>query len=253
MSNLTIQAWEAHEKNSLMDFKPEIASRLEEAWCKALTEDMRIQMHKEGVAEVALPWGTYTAEYKDKGDTANITPVWHPSKGFMKLLNGDEEGKDLILQDTFDDKFEELFQAYTAYGFLYPHSEENKNNIPKNKGLMLRDDEVVYLLNSYAVVLANLAKDHQQNGKIFVLEINNGFPHGQFRFEYDDNEISVTFQADKVFKQLLKDDEAALKAKYADFHPVKEGEKKTHIVPATDMNYTSEDREKEGEVELEVA
>ena len=235
MSALTIQAWEAREKNSLIDFKPEIASRIEEAIYKALTEAMRLQMHREGKAEIALPWGTYAAEYVEKGDTANVTPTWTPSKGFMKLLNGDEDGKDVVILDEFDPEFQRLFQDYTAYGFLYPHSEENKTKIPKNKGLMLKDDEVVYLLNGYADVLATLAKDHHHNGKMFILEINNGFPHGQFRFEYDDNEISVTFQADKVFKQILKDDEAALKAATADFTPIPEGTRRNSYVKNTEL------------------
>ena len=222
MSALTIQAWEAREKNALIDFKPEIASRIEEAIFKALTETMRLQLHRNGKAEVALPWGTYTAEFVDKGDTGNVTPSWTPSKGFMKLLNGDDDGKDVVILDEYDSEFQSLFQDYTAYGFLYPHSEENKNKIPKNKGLMLKDDEVIYLLNGYADVMATLAKDHHHNGKVFVLSINNGFPHGEFRFEYDDNEISVTFQADKVFKQLLKNDEAALKSATADFSFIKD-------------------------------
>ena len=217
MSALTIQAWEAREKNSLIDFKPEIISRIEEAIFQALTETMIIQLHRDGKAEVALPWGTYSAKYVEKGDTGNVTPSWVPTKGFMKLLNGDEDGKDVVILDEFDSEFQTLFQNYTAYGFLYPHSEENKNKLPKNKGVMLKDDEVVYLLNGYADVLATLAKDHHHNGKIFVLDINNGFSHGEFRFEYDDNEISVTFQADKTFKQLLKNDEAALKSATADF------------------------------------
>ena len=217
MSALTIQAWEAREKNSLIDFKPEIISRIEEAIFQALTETMRLQLNRNGKAEVALPWGTYSAEYVEKGDTANVTPSWTPSKGFMKLLNGDEDGKDVVILDEFDSEFQNLFKDYAAYGFLYPHSEENKNKIPKNKGVMLNNDETVYLLNGYADVLATLAKDHHHNGKVFVLDIDNGFHHGQFRFEYDDNEIIVTFQADKSFKQLLKNDEEALKAATADY------------------------------------
>ena len=70
---------------------------------------------------------------------------------------------------------------------------------------------------------------------MFILEINNGFPHGQFRFEYDDNEISVTFQADKVFKQILKDDEAALKAATADFTPIPEGTRRNSYVKNTEL------------------
>lgn len=235
MSKLTIEAWEAREKNSLIDFKPEIASRVEEAIYKALTETMRLQLHKDGHAEVPLPWGTYSADYKDMGDTANVTPVWVPTKGFMKLLNSKEDGKDTVILDSFNPVFLQLFKDYTAYGYLYPHSDENKDKIPKNKGLALDPDEVAYLLNGYADVLATLAKDHAHNGKMFILEINNGFPHGQFRFEYDDNEISVTFQADKVFKQLLKDDEAALKAATADFTPVEPGQLKRNIVKNVEL------------------
>ena len=54
------------------------------------------------------------------------------------------------------------------------------------------------------------------DGKIFSLEINNGFPHGKYNFEYDDDDIKVTFTPDKVFKQILKDDDAAATAAEAD-------------------------------------
>ena len=87
MSRLTIDAWEQQEKNSLITFKAEVASRLEEAIFQALTEAMREQIATDGKAEIPLPWGTYRAEVKETGEGVNITPTWEPSKGFIKLLS----------------------------------------------------------------------------------------------------------------------------------------------------------------------
>ena len=68
MSRLTIDAWEQREKNSLITFKAEIASRLEEAIFQALTEAMREQLDKDGKAEIPLPWGTYRGRRAEPGD-----------------------------------------------------------------------------------------------------------------------------------------------------------------------------------------
>lgn len=234
MSTMTINSWVQQEAGSLNSFEAPIASRLEESIMRALTETMRIQLKETGSASVELPWGTYSAEVLERGDTANITPTWKPSKAFMKLLNGDDGSRDFSMQLEYDPKFIELFTNCAAYGKTNP--DKNPDKIPiSQRGVMLHDEEINYVLNGYANVLATLAKEKQHNGKVFTLTINNSYPHGAFHFEYDDNEISVKFVPDKVFKQMLKDDELANTAQYADFTPIPEGTTRKEIIPTHDI------------------
>lgn len=237
MSELTIKTWVAQEHNAFENFTAALASRFEEAIFRALSQKMRLDLKAKGKAEVTLPWGIYRADIKTKGEAGNIAPTWEPSKGFIKMLNGDMDSKDrheCFTQDDFDAEFTELFRDWVAYGFFYPNAPENKDRISKNKGVRLADDEIIYFLNGYATVLTTIAKDKQRDGKIFRLEIGNGYPHGSFDFEYDDDEIRVTWVADKVFKQILKDDEAAAKADKYDFTPIREPRKE--VIPVTDEN-----------------
>lgn len=229
MSELTIKTWMAQERPAFDNFTAMVASRLEEGIFRALTVTMRNQLKATGRAFVELPWGTYTAEFVSKGEAGNVTPAWVPSAGFLQLLNGNlEKGKDeIITQQSFNSDFERLFREFVAYG-TFDH--ENSEHTPK-KGVRLTDDETNYFLNGYANVLATIAKDKQRDGKIVRLEINNGFPHGAFDFEYDDDEIKVTFVADKVFKQILKDDAAAAAASGFDFTAIDENETRRTVMP----------------------
>lgn len=232
MSEITIKTWVNQEHNSFENFTNVLAARFEEAIFRALAKKMRNDLVNKGKAEVTLPWGTYRADIKTKGEAGNIAPTWEPTKGFIKLLNGDMDAKErneCFTQDEFDPEFTELFRDWVAYGFFYPNAPENKDRVSKNKGVKLDDDEIVYFLNGYATVLATIAKDKQRDGKIFRLEIDNGYPHGSFDFEYDDDEIRVTWVADKVFKQILKDDDAAAKSEGYDFTPLREPKKE--IIP----------------------
>lgn len=213
MSDLTINAWVNQESEYFENFNKPLASRFEEGWCAALGEAMRKQLAENGSAKVMLPWGTYYAEVVTKGEAGNISVSWEPAKGFMKILNNDltnEEQLDTIMQEEFDKNFAELYRDYVAYGFFYPNAPENKDKISdKKKSVYLMDDETVYFLNSYALMLANIAKDKQREGKLINVEINNSYPHGEFTFEYKDDEITVKWTADKVFKQTLKNDVVA--------------------------------------------
>lgn len=223
MSEITIKGWVAQEKTAFNNFNGALASRFEEGIFKALTAKLRADLKKFGKAKVTLPWGTYSSEIVTKGESGNINVSWEPSKAFVALLNGDEKSKgEYNAQDEFDPEYVKLFRDYVAYGFFDPESPENKERASKNKCVRLGDEEVNYFLNGYANVMATIAKDKQRDGKVFRLEINNGFPHGAFDFEYDDDEIKVTYVADKVFKQILKDDAAADAASEYDFTPITE-------------------------------
>ena len=79
------------------------------------------------------------------------------------------------------------------------------------------DDECDYFLNGYMDVLVNIARDKARAGKTYRLEIDEAFPHGSFDFEYTDDGISVKFVPHKVYKQYLKNDELADKARDADY------------------------------------
>lgn len=215
MSEITIKTWVAQEAESFDNFIEPLAARFEEGWCVALAETLRKQLTNNGSGKVTLPWGTYYAEVISKGEAGNISVSWEPSKGFMKILNNDlttDEQRDTVMQDEFDKDFHDLFRDYVAYGILYPNDPENKDKIiDKKKSVYLADDEIIYFLNSYALMLASIAKDKQRDGKLTTVEVNNGsYPHGEFVFEYsDDDGITVKWTADKVFKQSLKDDTLA--------------------------------------------
>lgn len=213
MSELTIKAFVAQEHSAFENFNGVLAARIEEAWTRSLTKRMIEQLADKDSARVALPWGTYYAEKVAKGEAGNIAPKWEPSKGFREILNNDiqdpAERSAAVNMDEIDGRFLELFREFVAYGTFNHDDPALKDELGKNKGLRIGDDEAIYFLNEYALVLANLAREKQRDGKIFRLEINNGFAHGVFDFEYDDDEVKVTWTADKTFKQMLKDDDAA--------------------------------------------
>jgi len=214
MSSISIATWMALEKPSFENFNEFIAIRLEDGITRSIAEKMKNDIASKGESTLTLPWGTYHAEVKAAGEGGNITPSWEPSKAFLKMLNDDGASRERR-QDTFDAEYVQLLKDYVAYGYFYP--EEVKDAPAKDKGLRMSDDEVDYFLNNYAQVLATIARDKQRSGKTYRLEIDEGFPHGSFDFDYSDDVIKVKFVAHKVFKQYLKDDDVATKARDADF------------------------------------
>lgn len=228
MSELTTKTWVLQEKRNFDDFHEFVANRFEEGWCRALTEKMRRDVRSTGTSEVVLPWGTYTAEVRNTGESAVVNIGWEPSKAFLALLEGGES-EDLAkykknYQDEFDPAFVKLFRDFVAYGIFDPELPENKEEAAKNHSIMLEDAEITYFLNSYALVLYTIAKDKQRDGKIFRLEINSQFPHGTFEFDYKGDKIEASFIANKVFKQIIKDDVASEKAQTHDFKEFKNTE-----------------------------
>lgn len=219
-SDIVVRNWVEMEKANFSNFSFALASRMDEAILRSLAEAMRLQLKKAGVAAVSLPWGTYKADIKTKGESGNINVSWEPSKGFIKVLNGDldeAEKAETINQDEFDPEFVGLFIDFTAYGFFHPDDPSNKDRLENNKAVHLANDDVAYFLNEYALNLANIAKEKQRDGKVFRLPVDNEFPHGFFDFDYADDEIKVSFTADKAFKQLLKDDAVAETAANSSF------------------------------------
>lgn len=211
----TTSTWMSQEKNSFSNFNEFIATRLEDGIFRSIAEKMKNDLKATGESSLQLPWGTYTAEAKAAGEGGNITPAFEPSKAFMKALNDDSGNARDRRQDSFDSEYTKLFKDYVAYGYFYP--EDVKNAPAKDKGLKMSDTEVDYFLNGFAQVMTTIARDRQRDGKIYRLEINAGFPHGAFDFEYRDDEIKVKFVPSKVFKQYLKDDDIANAARDADF------------------------------------
>lgn len=204
MSSITISTWMALEKPSFENFNEFIAGRLEDGIFRSIHLSLRNQLRDKKTASLTMPWGTYTAEVKTVGETTNITPSWKPSKNFLKLLNDDNASTADLRQESFDPEWVKLFKDYVAYGYFYP---ENTKNAPaREKGMRLNDDEVDYFLNNYMQVMVNIARDKQRDGKIYSLVIDEMVEHGSFDFEYNDDEIGVTFVPHKVFKQNLKDD-----------------------------------------------
>lgn len=229
MSDLTIKTWVNQESAMFDNFTVPMATRFEEGIFKSIAQYLREVLHAKGHAECKMPWGTYTADMVVKGETANINVSWEPSKGFLKILNGENmdnaQKVELITQDEFDPAYMTLFRDYVAYGFFNPNAPENKDRANKNKCVRLTEEQAIYFLNSWALVLATIGKEKQRDGKLFRLEVNTTFAHGFFDFDYDD-EIKVTFTADKAFKQILKDDDAAETAMSTNMTAVKDGIRK---------------------------
>ena len=218
MSEPTINEMVRMDKDSFKEYNEFVATKIEDAIFRSLAEYLHMKLANNDSAKLELPWGTYYAEIKDRGEAGVVNIRWEPSDGFEHLLNGDNDATsrfDRNYQDTFDPEYVKLFTDYMAYGMFYP--EENKEEAAKNHLIMLNDAEVTYFLNGYALVLYNIAKEKQRDGKMYRLEICDSYPHGSFTFKYEGDEIKVDFIANKVFKQHLKDDAAAEKARTADF------------------------------------
>ena len=209
MATTTINSWMTQEKASFENFNEFIAIRLQDGIFRSLAEKMKLDLAKKGSTSVTLPWGTFSAEVKVAGEGGNITPSFEPSKAFMRMLTDDSDSAISRNQDTFDPDYVKLLKDYVAYGTFDPDS----GAPAREKGIRMSDDEVDYFLNSYCHMLVQIARDKQRDGKTFRLNIEEGFNHGVFEFEYvDDDNIKVKFVADKAFKMYLKDDEAASKA-----------------------------------------
>ena len=225
MGNLTATTWVNLEKDAFDDFNEYVSNTIEDGMFRAMAEYFHVKLLNSDHAELEMPWGTYTAEFKYRGDAGVVQIDWTPSKGFKNLLN-DESGSsnkfDRNYQDSFDPEYVKLFTDYVAYGMFYPEKPENKEKAAKQRGIALSDSEVTYFLNGYALVLYNIAKDKQRDGKIYRLEINHNYPHGTFDFEYTDDGIKVTYTAHKVFKQACKNDDASEAARTGSYVPLTE-------------------------------
>ena len=215
----TITTWIQQEKASFDNFNDFVAIRLEDGIFRALAEKMSIDIKAKKSSTVVLPWGTYTADVKAVGEGGNITPAFEPSKQFKRLLNDDGAVSRDLRQESFDPEYTQLLKDYVAYGYFYPDS--NTDTPAQEKGIRLTDDEVDYFLNGYMDVLVTIARDKNRAGKTYRLEIDEGFPHGAFDFEYTDGDkgdaVSVKFIPSKVFKQYLKNDDVATRARESDF------------------------------------
>lgn len=221
MSEITTKTWIELEKPAFRNFNEFIAQRLEDGIFRSIAEKMKTALIESGSVKLELPWGFYSAEAKDVGEGANITPVFEPKKAFLNMINDDSvENKEKAHQDEFDQEFLQLFIEYTAYGEFYVNDSVNYNG-GKDKGIRMKAEECDYFLNNFGLVIAKIAADKARDGKIYRLEINNAFPHGSFDFEYgeDGTVLSMKFVPHKVFKQYLKDDETAKRAQHADFTP----------------------------------
>lgn len=210
--NVTIPVYTENERKSFEEFSEFISARIEDGIFASLTERMRTLLRSSDKAQVALPWGKYTANGVKVGESGNINVSFEPSAAFIEALNSDDE-KIAIAMDDYDPEFLELFHDYVAYGFFYPNAPENKDRLSAAEThlcLNMEDNDAEYFLNHYADVLVQIAKDKQRDGKIYRLEINNSFDHGYYDFEYVDGKIIPKFTASKFFKQCLKNDESAV-------------------------------------------
>lgn len=223
MSDVTIKTWVNLNAENFQDFNEYVANVLEGGIFRAVAEYFHRKLKDADKAELELPWGTYTAEVKSRGEDGVINISWEASKGFKNLLNDTDSANAASkykrnYQDEFDPEFVKLMTDYIAYGMFDPDKPENREKAAKQKGVELSDAEVTFFLNGYTLVLYNIATSKQRDGKKYRLEINNSFPHGDFDFDYKaDGEIDVKFVPHKVFKQAVKDDEKAANAREGDY------------------------------------
>lgn len=223
MSN-TVTTWVSIETENYDHFNEYVAGKLEGGMFRAIHEYLRRKLKTSDTAQLTMPYGTYYATMKKQDGTVVADVSWEPSKGFIKLLNDDSDDAersskfDRQYMDEFDPEFVKLFVDFMAYGMFDP-TEEVKND-PAKRQLLLDDSEVVYFLNSYMLVLYNIAKEKQRDGKAYRLEITGECPHGAFDFIYKGDKVEVKFIPNKVFKQALKDDEMAEKVNKGDFKAV---------------------------------
>ena len=242
MSELTKRVWVEQEKSTFLNFKPDLAEHFENAHLRSIIETLRRKLKKYGEGTVDMPWGTFGVKVVTKGETGVITPYYEPSKGFIKALNGDfDDSPDdsSMTQEEFDPTFVKLYKDYLAYNTFDPELPENKDKIVKT--VKVTDDEVNYFLNSWAKVLVTIAKDKQREGKVFRLEVDNTFPFGTFTFEYDDDEIKVSFVFNKSAKQILKDDEVAARPAASDFTPIPPNTTRIQVFDAVSIKDSDED------------
>lgn len=213
MSEIITKTWVAQDKEAYDDFNEYAANVLEDGIFRSIPEYFRKKLANADHADLELPWGTYHCDIKGRGETGVVNLDWEPSKGFKKLLNDDSDAAsrfDRNYQDTFDPEYIKLFTDWVAYGMFDPDDPKNKDRAAKQRGILLSDPEVTYFLNDFTLVMYNIAKDKQRDGKIYRLEVNNMFPHGTFEFDYkDDGTIDVKYIAHKVTKQAIKDDSKA--------------------------------------------
>lgn len=231
---LSSKTWSNIEKANFNQFNEFVAGTVEGTMFRALAEKMRLDLLESDTSEVVFPWGTYTAEMKDRGEGGIVNISWTPSKAFIKMMNDSSdsiERENDVYMDDFDEDYLKLMTAFLAYGVFDPDAPENKEKVAKNRGIKMDEADLVYLINSYTNVLYTIGKDKQRDGKMYRLEIDGFFPHGSFDFDYSNaDEIKVKFIPHKVFKQYVKNDFAADVREGANFSELKEPRKE--IIPA---------------------
>lgn len=206
MSILT-EGWVAQEKSSFKGFCKFVATRMTGDMGISIAETLRRQLLSESTAKVEVPWGTFKAEVKTIGESTNITPTFEPSKRFKEMLNSTQPGQRTAdYQTQFDPNLIKIFQDYLAWGTVDP---EKEGGPTKEKGAHVSDDDAAYFYDSFMRIMTSLAKDHQRDGKEFHLQVNDEFDHGEYVFEYHDDNIDVKFVPSKNFKQYLKNDNLA--------------------------------------------
>lgn len=210
MASATINAWMEMEGPNYENFGEFIANMMEEAFLTAIPEFLKRKLMKDEDASLTLPWGTYSAKMKTKGEPGSITPTWEPTSGFLDLMNSQGDEKADQYQDDFDPDYMKLVVDWMGHGVF--DVDEHPEQAAKQKGIQMEDAEIEYMLNSYARMLARVAKEHQRDGKEYRLDVVSTAKHGTFVFEYSNDEIKVTFIAHKSFKQDLKNDDAVMEA-----------------------------------------
>lgn len=214
-----VEQWGRQEGNTFTGFTDFIATRLTGAINASIIELQRRRLAAGKSAKLEVPWGIFDAKIKVVGEGSNITPTYEPTERFMNLLNGDEKDADEEQQANIDAEYLKMVQDWLAYGEF---DADTKTDRPaKEKGTRIDITEIEYFLHSYMRLMVSIAKDHQRDGKSYILKFMEEIDFGEFTFDYKDDDITPKFTASKVYKQSLKNDsvleasEASALAAYA--------------------------------------
>lgn len=205
----TIETFAAQEKSQFRTISEYVLTLIEEGIFKSIQESLRRQLVKGDTASETVPWGTYTATQQGGANGGNININLSLNEDFQDALN-DPKGVKAMYQEEFSEMFMKLFTDYVMYGRFFTDETESEKTAPGIvTGVRLSEFLKEYFPNTYGAMILKAARDHRADGEVYKITLCDNVPHGTMEFEYNGDDVTVTFVADKAFKQYLKNDAMA--------------------------------------------
>lgn len=198
--------WMEELSKSFDNFTDFVCVRLETAITQSIVETLRLKLQdpkSEGVAELNTAIGKFIATVRTKDGQDNVNFTLEFNKDAEKMVNGDI---DTCWLEEYDELYLKKMAEFTAYGVFDPESEENRKAIEAAGGkcLNLKPEERLFFPNSYFNTIIATMRDKTRDGKIYNLDINDGWDLGTVTVETNDGKSSLSFTASKQSKQYLK-------------------------------------------------